>query len=1029
MLKVYTKMIWIVSFIGLSVLTACSGKQSSSKQPQNNEMYNSKMIINSVTPVSGIAGTSVVISGSGFGSSHGTIKLGDTVAPISSWSDTSISFEVPDITAGSTKINVVSGTSITSTDFTILPFISGIDKTDVTLNDTLVITGTSFGNTQNGNTINYAGIILPVVSWSNNSITLTIGNITHVATGLLNMMVNNTVSNGITLTVHPSIFSVKPDTAERGDEISIYGNLFGSNQGTSIVTFSGIPAEVTSWSDNFIKARVPENAVKGEVTVKIDNIVSSAQGFTVTKTFYSINQPTGLAMDENGNMYVANYTDGTIIKVLPGGITQTTLYKGLSHPMGLYYHAPSTLFVACEGDGTIQRLTLGTPVTGYTFASGFSQPAGMVFDDAGNMYVTNYGNNTISKIDLGNVVSTFATGFNKPMGIVFTGPTGGKTFWVVNRGNGTISIVNLLGVVTTYITGLNAPGYMLSDSAYNLYITSNNNIIKVLSPSGFTITYATGLSNPHGLVMDPSGYIYASNFDANTISKIDNGYQVYAKGLYNPYGITFSPSGTMFVTNQGNKSSYTGGSISVVTLNGETKSFVKPFDYTICGNSNMMPMGITIGFHGDLFVTTVPNTGVSSISEVTYDGNASILGNCLVYLALSKPSGIAFSSVTQLLYIADVANGKVFTLAPSFSSLFSFVLNSFASGFSLPNGITIDQSGRVYVANTGNGTISQITPAGTSVITYASGFNQPYGIVFDSMGSLYVSNYSGNSISLVTSGKQVYTIADGIQHPTGIAIDNAGYVYVASESAGKVYRLIHPAIVYASGFNAPKGLTKGIDGLIYIADSINDSIFRLEASGSLTNFAVNITSPAWFSFDNANNVFLSSFSNSTILKLSNNNLSTFATGLNGPTGIAYDSFNGLLYVGNYLNGTLSIIDNLGNVSTFAIGLSGPMGVVLLSPGNLYVANSSNGTVAKVVQGSGVDIFASGFGLPIGLALDSQSNLYVADQNAGMIFTISPTGVVSPYVRVDSPYGIAFDSNGNLFVSDTKNKQIKEIILH
>ncbi|MGB9735823.1 MAG: IPT/TIG domain-containing protein, partial [bacterium] len=692
MLKVYTKMIWIVSFIGLSVLTACSGKQSSSKQPQNNEMYNSKMIINSVTPVSGIAGTSVVISGSGFGSSHGTIKLGDTVAPISSWSDTSISFEVPDITAGSTKINVVSGTSITSTDFTILPFISGIDKTDVTLNDTLVITGTSFGNTQNGNTINYAGIILPVVSWSNNSITLTIGNITHVATGLLNMMVNNTVSNGITLTVHPSIFSVKPDTAERGDEISIYGNLFGSNQGTSIVTFSGIPAEVTSWSDNFIKARVPENAVKGEVTVKIDNIVSSAQGFTVTKTFYSINQPTGLAMDENGNMYVANYTDGTIIKVLPGGITQTTLYKGLSHPMGLYYHAPSTLFVACEGDGTIQRLTLGTPVTGYTFASGFSQPAGMVFDDAGNMYVTNYGNNTISKIDLGNVVSTFATGFNKPMGIVFTGPTGGKTFKVVNNGNGSISVVDLLGVVTTYITGLNAPKYMLSDNAYNLYVTSENSIIKILSPSGFTITYATGISNPYGLIMDPAGYIYASNFDANTISKIDNGYQVYAKGLYNPYGITFSPSGTMFITNQGDLF-VGGGSISTVTVNGKVLPFVKPFDRSTCSIQSMMPMGITIGFQSNLFVATVSDLGGSAISEVTYDGNASVFGSCSIYFTLGHPSALTFSSGTQRLYIADAQSGNVFTMASSASSL-----NSFAHGFSLPNGIAMDQSGRVYIA-------------------------------------------------------------------------------------------------------------------------------------------------------------------------------------------------------------------------------------------------------------------------------------------------------------------------------------------
>ena len=1014
-------------FLGISIaFMGCSKTSSTHPANQTDNSNNdtttdNHIVIAGIQPANAYANAVITITGTGFGPGSDTVMFDNTIASIQSWSDTSISAVVPDMTAGIAKVSISAlGHTSNSVDFTVLPFISGTSKSDCVLNDIITIQGTGFGDTQGNGIISYAGTNLPVSSWSAHQINAVIGNISHISTGQANVIINNAASNGVTLTVHPSINSLTPDTLERGDVVTINGNLFGSTQGTSTVTLSGITAAALSWSDTVIKAVVHDKAIKGDAVVSVSNILSAGYGFTVTKAFYSINQPTGLAMDKNENLYVANYTDGTIIQVLPGGITQTTLYKGLAHPMGLYYQAPSTLFVACEGDGTIHKLTLGDPVTGYTFASGFSQPAGIAFDDAGNMYVTNYGNNTISKIDLSGAVSTFAIGLNKPMGIVFTGPAGGKTFKVVNSGNGTIVLVDLLGVVYTFVSGLNTEKYIIADNAYNLYVTSNNTIIKVLL-SGFTLTYSTGMSNPYGLTMDPSGYIYASNFDDNTISKIDNSYQVYAKGLYNPYGITFSNSGTMFITNQGEYG--VGGSISMVTLSGEVKPFVKPFDHSDCNPSNMIPVGITTGFGGNLFVA-VSGLGSSAISEVTYDGNASVFGSCFIYFTFGQPSALTFSSGTQRLYMADAQSGNVFTMASSASSLYRF-----AQGFRLPNGIAIDQSGRVYIANAGNGTISQTTLAGTFTTTYASGFSQPSGIAFDNKGNLYVSNYAGNAVSLVTAGQQIYTIAAGIQKPNGIAIDNAGYVYVASETAGKVYRLVHPAIVYASGFNAPKGLTKGIDGLIYIADSINNSIYRLEASEALTNFAMNITSPAWFSFDNANNMFLSSFSDSTILRLLNNNLSTFVTGLNGPTGIAYDSLNGLLYVGNYLNGTLSIVNNLGNVSNFVVGLSGPMGVVLLSPGNLYVANSSNGTIAKVVQGSGVSILASGFGMPIGITLDNQSIVYVADQLAGMIFTVGPTGGVTPFARVNSPYGIAFDGQGNLFVSNNRDKQIKKLILH
>ncbi len=1017
-----------IYFLLFSVLCiGCSSGHdaASTSNDSNKNTTSGSFSLQGVQPVSAPAGAAIAITGAGFGSVQGTVSFDTSAAVVNSWSDTSISVVVPDIAAGSVKLNVVLGTQTSSIDFMIMPFVSGLSKTDVLLNDTIVITGTGFGATQGGSTIDYAGTVLPVTSWSNNQITASIGNISHAAAGLVNMLVNNSVSNGITLTVHPSISAISPDTAERGDEVSISGNLFGSTQGSSSSAIAGSNAVILSWSDNLIKVRVPDTAVKGDVVVTVNNITSSAQGFTVTKTFYSINQPTGLAMDYGGNIYSANFENGTIIKVLPGGLTQTTLYKGLNQPMGLYYHAPSTLFVACAGDGTVRRLTLGTQVTGYTYASGFSMPAGIAFDDAGNMYVTNYGNNTISKKDLSNTVSTFATGLNKPMGIVFTGPAGGKTLKVVNNGNGTIAVVDLTGVVTPYVTGIDAPKYIISDSVYNLYLTSGSNIIKVLSPSGFTITYATGLSNAYGLIRDSSGYLYASNFDNNSISKIDNSYEVYAQGLYNPWGIVVSPAGTMFIANQGNLSTG-GGSISMVTTEGDTHTFVQSLDDSCMGFGIITPAGITTGFNDNLFVATPWSFKASWISEVTYDGTVSpfaICGNKQLFANVNF-WGIAFyaGSGGTLLYVTDQHNGEMITMTSSGN------VYKFAFGFNAPEGIAIDASGNIYVANTAGDTVSMVSAGGTFTSTYAANFRQPSGIAFDDKDNLYVSNYAGASVSLVTAAQQIFTYATGISEPTGVTVKN-GVVYVASESEGKVYKLLHRAGIYTSGLNMLQGLAKGPDGLIYAADSRNNNLYKLDALDNLTSIVPDIPNPSWFVFDSIGTVFLTDFAGGNILKLSGNNKSVFAFGMAGPAGIAYDAMNGLFYVNNYLNGTLSVVSGSGNVSTFAVGLSGPMGVALLSPGNLYVANSSNGTIAKVVQGSGVSTFATGLGMPAGITLDTENNLYAADQSQNTIFVMNSTGTVFPFAKVASPFGIAFDGNGNLFVSDTQNKQIKEIVLH
>jgi streptogramin lyase len=141
------------------------------------------------------------------------------------------------------------------------------------------------------------------------------------------------------------------------------------------------------------------------------------------------------------------------------------------------------------------------------------------------------------------------------------------------------------------------------------------------------------------------------------------------------------------------------------------------------------------------------------------------------------------------------------------------------------------------------------------------------------------------------------------------------------------------------------------------------------------------------------------------------------TGLDGPTGLAFDS-SGNLFVTNNGSGTIQEFGTGGN-TTFATGLSNPRGLVF-SGGNLYVANQSSGTISEFNSSGVGSTFVSGLSTPNGLAVDSLGNIYVAEGGgSNIIDEISPLGVVTTFATaangLDNPNGLAFNAAGDLFV--------------
>jgi len=182
-----------------------------------------------------------------------------------------------------------------------------------------------------------------------------------------------------------------------------------------------------------------------------------------------------------------------------------------------------------------------------------------------------------------------------------------------------------------------------------------------------------------------------------------------------------------------------------------------------------------------------------------------------------------------------------------------------------------------------------------------------------------------------------------------------------------------------------------------------------------------------------------------------------------PIGVAFDATNGFVYVADQNNGSVrKIVVATGAVTTYATGLSGPWGVAVDTAGNVYVADTGNNVIRKytaaltgsIIAGqSGVSgsadapagpATAATFRGPYGIAVDGAgANIYVADTGnhtirkivvaTGVVSTLAGQAGVSGYVdsasgtpKFNNPYGLAVDGSGNVYVADTLNNVIRKV---
>jgi sugar lactone lactonase YvrE len=212
---------------------------------------------------------------------------------------------------------------------------------------------------------------------------------------------------------------------------------------------------------------------------------------------------------------------------------------------------------------------------------------------------------------------------------------------------------------------------------------------------------------------------------------------------------------------------------------------------------------------------------------------------------------------------------------------------TFASTSNNPAGLAVDASGNVYVADSGNNTISVVSPSGhvSTLVPVSAGLNNPSAIAFDASGNLYVADVGSNTIyeissteitSFLNSGSQVTSLTpfvriglDNFRFDGGLAVDNAGDLYLTID--GNTITEITPgpggpSVIpdFVTGLNFAEGLTTGPGGDIYVANSSGLDILQVTPGGSVSTYAnLNVNGgpgdgeyPSSLAFDSSGNMYV-----------------------------------------------------------------------------------------------------------------------------------------------------------------------------
>lgn len=563
------------------------------------------------------------------------------------------------------------------------------------------------------------------------------------------------------------------------------------------------------------------------------------------------------------------------------------------------------------------------------------------------------------------------------------------------------------------------------------------------------------IGTANGIAVDGSGNVYFSDTDNHLVRKINaagiittlagncapgfsgDGGPATAAQLNQPYGVAVDTAGNVYVADYGNnRVRRIGANGTITTIAGNGQARLAGDGVVAVSAPLLTPRNVAADGLGNLYISEF--TG-HRVRKLTPDGQ------------ITTAAGIGIAG-----YAGD--NG------PATSAQLNF-----------PAGLALDHAGALYIADSGNYRVREVSSGTITTVLGATSATQiyPVGLAVDGAGTIYVAQGSSSMIgvySLASAALGWLAISTSASSASAhdVAVDLSGNAYVALgqqiwEASGNPANR-NPTLLAggstgigdggsatAAQLSAPWGIALDVNGNLHIADTGNQRVRRVDPAGEITTEAG--TGTAGF--------------------LGDNGPATEAE-LWSPFGIAVDPA-GNVYIADRNNQRIRETDTSGNIYTLvgtgqsglgAEGLPGPQmplnnpsGVCLDRTGTIYVVDLGNNRVLQSLPGSGVTTVAgngspgyAGDGGPARLAqlngptaciLDAAGDLFIADTNNHGIREVTPDGNISTVAGTGSagfggdggpataaslngPMGIAVDGNGDLFIADTGNNRVREV---
>lgn len=652
---------------------------------------------------------------------------------------------------------------------------------------------------------------------------------------------------------------------------------------------------------------------------KVTTVAGGFVGDGKVATSASLAEPVAVVQDAKGNVYISDSLNCRIRKINKAGIIHTFAGTGIC---------------GYSGDG------------GKASVAMITNAAGIALDVHGNLLFADSGNNRIRQITPAGIITTVAgngtSGYSGDEGPAVSASLAGPTAVSVDATSGKIYIADTSNYVIRMV-----------DSGGIIHTVAGNHSRGFSGDNGPATSAQIGYASD--VLADQSGNFYIGDGSNARVRKVDS-----------------SGTITTYAGNGRSGNTGSGGPATSASIGGAAGLYLQGGNLYISATVNIWAVTLS-----NQIINIVAGT---SVLGGGFNGD----GKPALSTLFCGPRGMASDGAGGLI-VADFCNNRVRRIASS--QVVTTIGGGYvgdggpgmAASLNSPSHMTFDPAGNLYLADMSSNRIRKVTPggaittfAGTGITGYsgdggpatAATLNFPIAVVAGAQGNIYIADFGNAAIRKVDSTGTITTFLTEFKSPNGatesayatvLAMGPDGSLYAAgifevwkvtSPSSATIVAGVFPRFGYnGDGIPAtqawlyiPNGLAFDGAGNLYISDSLNNRIRKVDTSGIISTYAG--TGQQGFGGDGGP-------ATSAMIDI--------------PQDVAMDH-TGNLYIADDSNARIRVVDSSGTINTYAgtggVGYNGnnlpatnanlsPGGLTITSKGVLYFSDASSNRVRKV----------------------------------------------------------------------------------